>query len=301
MKSFKNSERIGDATQVDTYLRTFSSEIIRTGIVITAVVLLSWGVSYADDIPLFRDLLTQTSPEERKTFSTRGYTSTLTDSEVFIFNAKNPEGKTGFSYTVDISNAYIKSYTGDELSRIDLKENQDIIAKGLLQGDTIVAHTIIIFGDAPLLEETATTTATTTDTLATTTDDIASSTEDSTTTDETATTSDSFVDTVTDTITDVVDTVVDTVTGVVSGIIDVITGTSTDPIIPPSDDTQATSTDTDEESNNTPDTPASPPVQEESVIEDTPTPEPSVQIEEAPLPEPTPEPEFSFESNAEQS
>lgn len=270
---------------------SFIQETKRTLIVIASVVLFSWGISNADTLPLLRDLLKDTAPEEQRTFSTKGYISSIGDSSILIFNAKNKEGQSGFSYTVDIQAAYIKTSTGDALTFFDLTENQEIIAKGLLEGDTLFAHTIIVMPSLAL-EETATSTdvfATSTDLFASTTDTTSSSTEDSTSTQESSTNTDTLIDTVTDTITEVIDTVVNSISDTVSEIMDTLTGTST-----PED------TILEETSSSTQSDTATPPVEETPTQEETPVEEvPQEEIEPVPaseeIPESAPEPEPNLE------
>jgi len=210
---------------------SFIREIKRTLIVIASVVLLSWGISYADTLPSLRDLLKENATQGQRTFSTMGHIGSIEDFQILIFDAKNPEGESGFSYVVDARTAHIKSQEGGALTFSDLKEDQVVIAKGLLQENTISAHTLIIMPHAEInLEEVATSTdafATSTDVFASTTDAAASSTQDSPNAEEASPSTDTLIGTVIDTVTDVIDTVVESVTDSLSGIIDTLTGTST--------------------------------------------------------------------------
>lgn len=269
----RNTQHPQVIKQIVTQPKSLLGEVFKLTLVIAIVILLSKGISYASNTPLIQDILSRTdiSKDEVHTLNTLGYTTDITPTSFTIHNAKNPQGQTGFSYTVDIQDALIKSYTGEELSAQDLKPNQQVIAKGLLSNQTIIAHTIIIFGDAP-----SELMATSTPEIATTTDTTATSTA---TTTDTATSTDSFVDTVTD----AVDTIFDTVSDTLSNIINTLTGTSTEPI-------QDISTSTEESAQTDIPTeePTEPTLAEPLSSDTTPIEEPQ-SIEEAPE-ESTPEP-----------
>jgi hypothetical protein len=223
--------------------------------------------------------------ESKRTFSTRGQISEVSATLVTIRNAKNREGETGFSYRVDVAGANIKSYTGEALSLSDIKTNQEVVAKGQLTGDTIIAHTFIIFGELPPISELI---ATTTEDIATTTQELVPNIEEDSSTQDTASSTDSIIDTITDSVDGVIDRLTDTITSIV----DTLTGTSTDPVIPQNPSDVATSTDDIQEEpiEDTASSTDTIPVLEES-IEPEPELEPLVDevIEEDPIVESIPE------------
>jgi hypothetical protein len=246
----------------------FKREFFRTMLIIFTVMSLTWGITFADDIPLIENvvkMVTNNNEVAPQRVGVAGIVIDIEESNLTIQKIYNNQLESEV-YIVNATNAVIQSKDYNDLSFADITPGTKIIAKGLLKNSNIEANKIFVFEeDLDLLSQVgtfvSTAIATSTEELATTTDELATSTEESssTTTDETATSTDMSTATETSTtsnsvigtITDVVGSVVDAVTGVIGGVIDFVTGTSTDPISDTDNDIDtSTSTDNTENSSN---------------------------------------------------
>jgi len=263
----KSREKIRVIEHIVFQPRSFKYEMARMFIVIFTVAAIGFGISNADDIPVLKNLVQEHREEVRKSFNTRGIVSEINGSSITIINAKNTDEEVGQTYIVELNklpvkingetreNTLIRDKFGTEFAALNIEVGQTVIIKGLLEGDIIFAHTVVIFPEIEkFVFETATTTidvetttatttedvsentidtapttesSTSTEDTATTTTEIATSTEDASTTEDTSTTTESentdqniveqVIETVTETVTDVVDAVVEKITDIVDG------------------------------------------------------------------------------------
>lgn len=193
----KGIEKVKVVERVIFQPRSFKYEMVRMFTVIAVVVAVGFGISNADDIPVLNKIIENTEQKEEvsKTFNIRGIVSQVNESSLAITNAKNKDEDQGEDFVIELNklpvkingetreNTLIRNKFGNEFSVSDIEVGQTIIVKGLLEGDIIFAHTVVIFPEIEKVElEMATTTIDVATTTATTTIDTASSTDVSTTT-----------------------------------------------------------------------------------------------------------------------